>query len=291
MATLATLPLELTENVLWFLPEKDILFARAVSQAWCHIVHKSKRLQQALGLSPEPIRTVAHWNCSTPRKSARGFSDTTYKLSGPSSDEIYGHYQRDHPGMRSVVCRFNPLLAKRGKYPSSCIPGVPIIFTTVQLGRESFHFNFTRHFSKSTKDSYWKRMYLTQPPVREIEYTWNFQRKKTPEEYRAEGKYRSKRNKRGHEEKVRFVETGTLRNAAGLTMGDIMDRVKALGRRSKGHLLWHNVGRMFAVGIVAPTLEQEQQLVEPAYSPHRDDEYSSSDSEESDESSSGSETS
>ena len=57
-----------------------------------------------------------------------------------------------------------------------------------------------------------------------------------------------------------------------------MARVKGLERWSKGHLLWHDVGKMVAVEIVAPILGQEQEVVNPAYSLPRDDE-SLSDSE------------
>lgn len=58
---------ELLENVLFYLPMKDLIHAQKVCQQWRNVVQKSKALRQHLYLEPQPVTTHPE-ACSCPDK-------------------------------------------------------------------------------------------------------------------------------------------------------------------------------------------------------------------------------
>ncbi|CAK1363170.1 unnamed protein product [Cercospora beticola] len=207
-----TLPTELVENILWFLPEKDLLLVQRVSTYWRHIVKTSPRLQHAPFYSPTGMDRWLRW-ASVPTDEGDVLVHGITPEVGHGHDPIYIPFREQHERLGTVFSvplhRLNPLLFHQPT-PSS-------IFTT--MDRRITRIRIDPMILKNVSNASCKKMYLCQPSISTVYYSWSCDHVEIelPDYHPGEERERG------------FIIEGEMRNEDGVTMENVLNEMTARG--------------------------------------------------------------
>lgn len=143
---------ELLENILKFLPMRDLLLVQRVSRKWSAVITQSTLLQQMLFFAPK--QTEFRWECEVkhegPRRKWPRKVDRTYVLPEVRPKGVARLILMDNG-------QLNPLLF-------SCVENI-----WEKDGDESYILALPRfnslHLALSYPEASWRRMLVSQPPV------------------------------------------------------------------------------------------------------------------------------
>ncbi|KAM3415134.1 hypothetical protein BST61_g10259 [Cercospora zeina] len=251
MTSITTLPPELVELVLWFLPTKDLLLSQRTCSQWRSLVQRSECLQQALFLKPEKPRLIAHYvnicRDGQPDKETYSLVPVTQaamgRVSAQKRPENTSYYQE----AKVFVGQFNPLLVSRINPPGSVIAEQPSICWDIASKRVSITLTSLSRHETLAQSAVWRRMHLSQPPTAVVEYTWRFLIPK-----------RDRGNNDADREFHTYIilKSGAVENHAGVTMEDILDEIYDLEDDNGADFDFSNAGKTAVVGVVDLTADE-----------------------------------
>ncbi|KAI7281649.1 hypothetical protein KC345_g4018 [Hortaea werneckii] len=176
---------ELLENILYFLPMKDLLFAQRVCTRWRELIQRSIPLQEALFLRPRELDV--YWKLVK----EPGVHPKLVKI----DEEGYSQGQKGEVFKAAIP---NPLLCKVDEYSASRANSANPNCTW-----------FRRRPSALHPEASWRRMLIAHAPSCEFEYFFGYRCQKR-EDFRCINHYN---------ETIAFPDEATAGNVVGLVGG------------------------------------------------------------------------
>ncbi|KAK4619610.1 hypothetical protein CLAFUW4_11501, partial [Fulvia fulva] len=155
---------ELFEAILLQLPLSDLITYRSVNKTWFQTIHNSPKLMQKLFLSPTPADTHPLWIYNHHHATLATYStrnEDIRAIKTESQFKAYELWRKQHFMMRPSL--LNPILLTTDP-PHLRGP----LLRRASLC-ESIRFRFAPDLRKRSKPNIYHEMYLTQPPVEEIQ--------------------------------------------------------------------------------------------------------------------------
>ncbi|KAK3690775.1 hypothetical protein LTR37_018997 [Vermiconidia calcicola] len=218
----AFLTTELVENVLSFLPMRDLLLDQRVCRKWANTITGSKQLQQALYFAP--AKPQISWRYDHVECTLSRMSPAAPAKRGPKV-HVYNS------------AHLNPLLFRSDEDPCG------ILIRAAVNGLEVF--KFLRRPSTKYPEASWKKMLLAQPPLKSVEGTFDIKGQCEPWSGRP-----------GRGAFARKIEEVEVVEWDGVRVWDVMKRIVA-AETSVGRIKWSRQW-MRTTGTLFPTNEELQ---------------------------------
>ncbi|GIZ49934.1 hypothetical protein CKM354_001295000 [Cercospora kikuchii] len=147
-----------------------------------------------------------------------------------------------------LVGRFNPLAITRLHDPGYFIADSPAVYWNIACGRTPIILISLPRPQELEAFAVWRKMLLTQPPARVVEYGWKFQVPK-------QGCLPTDENQ--YVESSPLMKYGALENKAGVTMGEVLDRIKLLEEETQGRFEYSIDSKTVVVGVIDLTANEK----------------------------------
>lgn len=228
------LPVELLEQVLWFLPNTELLLAQRVSHYWQTTISESPKLQIALFRSPQQnvescVRSTYAYR---PRRSAK--EKRTWRVAKAISRDMQGPVRDEIGCFKSNTGRFI-----EERWPVG-IANDSFFVTALSNGfwegvywdgDEHTELNFTSRMQQAIESdtTEWRSILVTQPPAKSVVYSFCF-KVPPPAHSLLLPPLRARLRRRS--------QGGTLESEQGVTLGQIADQIRVLEREMHGKICW-----------------------------------------------------
>ncbi|PPJ56672.1 hypothetical protein CBER1_08728 [Cercospora berteroae] len=147
-----------------------------------------------------------------------------------------------------LIGRFNPLAITRLHDPGYYIADTPAVYWNIACGRTPIILISLPRPQGLEAFAVWRKLLLTQPPACVVEYGWKFQVPK-------QGCLRTDGDQ--YVESSPSMKYGAVENRAGVTMGELLDRIKVLEEETQGRFEYSTDSKTVVVGVIDLTADEE----------------------------------